>query len=392
MKNILYVLLLFITINLLNSQDLVVISDSTLSGHYIDFTEGIDNDYYALNDYSNLFKFDFEGNIEKIAIDLDYWNRATSVEIGPDSSIYISSKKGIFKLNEDNSLEQIYDEKISDFAFGKNGEIFAIGVWPLAKYAISIYSDGQWKQFNESNSIMKDDNVFDVKVDSKGVAWVGAQDGLYRIKNGKLRLISDETVWFIHIDQNDKKYLAHSSGDLSTIEPGKTNLKSISWQNATGRFITGNVNGTMYVTEGFRKMYLYYNNVWEKKSLDDYNIPSNIKRCMFMDRKGNMFLSVSDQDDIYVFKNNKVGTFNQIVNDNIVISPNPANDIFRIETSINIDELLLMDSYGNLIFKDKGIKNGYELSTVNMKSGIYFLTLKKKNNVITKKVIVLKNK
>jgi len=392
MNLFLRILIVLFTVNVGMSQDLLVISNDKLKGHYIDFTEGLDNNYYVLNKDNELFKFDFEGNVEEVELGLDSWTNVTSVEFGSDSLIYVSTSEGIFRLNKDNTLDKIYDDYILDFAFGKNGDIFAIGKSPFAKDAISVFSNGEWKGYKSDNSILKSERTYVVRVDNKGVAWVGSDDGLYRIKNNKLKLINDSPVWFIHIDENGKKYLAHSSGDLSTIEPGKTTLKLIPWQNATGRFITGNINGTIYATEGFHKLYIFNGNTWEEKSLDDFNVPSGIKRSMFMDKKGHMFLSVDSQNDIYIFKNNKVNTYSFDLSDDVTIMPNPVNDYLNIDFKSDFDKLSLIDSRGKLILEDYNIKNGYRLSMDNIKSGIYFLKLTKGDRFITKKVIVLKKK
>jgi hypothetical protein len=77
---------------------------------------------------------------------------------------------------------------------------------------------------------------------------------------------------------------------------------------------------------------------------------------------------------------------NNIVN--IIVYPNPAQDFISI-TNIDKNSLIkLFDSMGRLVVLSKN--NDNVINTSNLNSGIYYLSIEKDNNIISKKIIIAK--
>ncbi|MCZ8198034.1 MAG: T9SS type A sorting domain-containing protein, partial [Flavobacterium sp.] len=76
-----------------------------------------------------------------------------------------------------------------------------------------------------------------------------------------------------------------------------------------------------------------------------------------------------------------------IVNNSIdeaKIYPNPADDYFEIETSLNIDKVTLYNSNGQLVLIAKQKK----MSTSSLQKGIYFVKIEdEKGRVVFKKLV-----
>ena len=77
---------------------------------------------------------------------------------------------------------------------------------------------------------------------------------------------------------------------------------------------------------------------------------------------------------------------NNIVN--IIVYPNPAQDFISI-TNIDKNSLIkLFDSMGRLVVLSKN--NDNVINTSNLNSGIYYLSIEKDTNIISKKIIIAK--
>jgi type IX secretion system substrate protein len=82
-----------------------------------------------------------------------------------------------------------------------------------------------------------------------------------------------------------------------------------------------------------------------------------------------------------LFNENWTGV--ESVKDNIALNiwPNPANDIFSIKMEKRIDEIEIYDVFGHQVYHEfLSAIFSFDISSLNFKSGIYFLRLKAKNN------------
>jgi hypothetical protein len=81
---------------------------------------------------------------------------------------------------------------------------------------------------------------------------------------------------------------------------------------------------------------------------------------------------------------------------NIRLHPNPANDVLNIEfsTSSELTEQLITieitNTLGQVVLNETSIAQSLKLKTDNLQSGLYYLSIKTKDNTITRKIMVQK--
>lgn len=74
---------------------------------------------------------------------------------------------------------------------------------------------------------------------------------------------------------------------------------------------------------------------------------------------------------------------------NLFISPNPSKDNFEVSgASAKNASLQLFSPQGKLVYENAHANEGEIISTVNLKPGVYILTLRTSGNVVKKKIIV----
>lgn len=72
------------------------------------------------------------------------------------------------------------------------------------------------------------------------------------------------------------------------------------------------------------------------------------------------------------------------VNNNIDIYPNPATDILHINTELDIKNIKIIDSVGQILINT----NKAEINISELNSGVYIVLIKTKNTVLNKQIII----
>lgn len=95
-------------------------------------------------------------------------------------------------------------------------------------------------------------------------------------------------------------------------------------------------------------------------------------------------------DNIDFPLNGVVLSNNNLINnsDNIIVYPNPAQDFIVVSNIDKNSTIKLFDALGRLVVLSKSNKNS--INTSGLKSGIYYLSIVKENNIITKKIVISK--
>lgn len=78
----------------------------------------------------------------------------------------------------------------------------------------------------------------------------------------------------------------------------------------------------------------------------------------------------------------------QIEEDNIVLYPNPDNDILNFENVNDYSEIIISDILGKTILQ-KNISGSYiSMEIESMEKGMYFVSLIKENGILTTKKFI----
>jgi hypothetical protein len=92
-------------------------------------------------------------------------------------------------------------------------------------------------------------------------------------------------------------------------------------------------------------------------------------------------------DGTVVTLSNTVGITEINKNDNIIIYPNPANDNINIDVK-NYNEIIITDISGKVVINlDSASTQNNTIDVSNLSNGIYFVTIKSDEQLITKKLI-----
>lgn len=78
----------------------------------------------------------------------------------------------------------------------------------------------------------------------------------------------------------------------------------------------------------------------------------------------------------------------ELENADISIFPNPAQDFFRLETSINLDRVVVIDALGKIVLEIENPSKKENIDTHNWEKGSYFIKLIKGNTTITQNLQV----
>ncbi len=145
-------------------------------------------------------------------------------------------------------------------------------------------------------------------------------------------------------------------------------------------------------------------NVWNLPSNQDQSI---LKTWNFQDTPDNW--EIARNDYIYSLQNNRNPFIdsinfvnyidfyslgikeNNLQNNNINVYPNPSKDLINIKISDKIENIKIYNFIGQIVFDEIINDNSVQINTSNYKPGIYFITIKTKNKLINKKIIITEN-
>ncbi|MDD3526568.1 MAG: T9SS type A sorting domain-containing protein, partial [Bacteroidales bacterium] len=71
-----------------------------------------------------------------------------------------------------------------------------------------------------------------------------------------------------------------------------------------------------------------------------------------------------------------------------VISPNPADDYFVIDANEAMQQIEIINSAGQLVYRQEANSNSVRISTASLKAGIYFVKMSHRNSVTLHKLFV----
>jgi hypothetical protein len=84
-----------------------------------------------------------------------------------------------------------------------------------------------------------------------------------------------------------------------------------------------------------------------------------------------------------------MSSVNEIQNNNIIIFPNPVNDILQIESEKPIEKVAVYNSFGQLIFTKENFPNAdNKLNLEQIDAGIYFVKIRTQSSEVVQKIAV----
>lgn len=92
-------------------------------------------------------------------------------------------------------------------------------------------------------------------------------------------------------------------------------------------------------------------------------------------------------EDYFGFTDDEVDT--PLLDDiTLNIFPNPASDVFYIESDVQINEVRMFDVLGQVVYSHVANDTRHEISVGSMKNGVYFVQLTTAAGIVTERLQV----
>ena len=73
-----------------------------------------------------------------------------------------------------------------------------------------------------------------------------------------------------------------------------------------------------------------------------------------------------------------------IVSDELIVYPNPANDIINIISSMDIKSISIFNNVGQTVYQE----NETHINIDNFESGVYIISIDNGNEIINRKILI----
>ncbi|HEX7412678.1 MAG TPA: T9SS type A sorting domain-containing protein [Bacteroidia bacterium] len=128
---------------------------------------------------------------------------------------------------------------------------------------------------------------------------------------------------------------------------------------------------------------------------EQYITIGNFMRDSLSDTLHISTLSIGDSyyyiDDVSVIDVATIGIKQEtIANYQLSVYPNPTNDILQVVCNLENAELTITDVLGNVLMQQKMETKTTSIDVSNLSESIYFIQVKTKEGVLTKKIVVKK--
>jgi hypothetical protein len=131
--------------------------------------------------------------------------------------------------------------------------------------------------------------------------------------------------------------------------------------------------------------YLVFGNFFENQFTDTLELPNSFGPFFSYYYLDDVCVSA---DSLYCPMSN-MSSVNEIQNNNIIIFPNPVNDILQIESEKPIEKVAVYNSFGQLIFTKENFPNAdNKLNLEQIDAGIYFVKIRTQSSEVVQKIAV----
>jgi len=281
---------------------------------------------------------------------------------GGGMTYFDSENKTVY--NQSNS--ELPDDHVFDLELDNEGSL-----WISTEFAGLVKFDGQiWSFFNSSNSPLPDTSILDVEFDSNGIMWVATfnngfakyDNGTWHVFNSSNSILSDNNIFTLEIDSQNNVWLGSMTDGLIKITDGSltkfnTNnsniphnwIRSIEVDDFDNIWLATN-GGDLALLENDKNTFTLY-------QLPNIDWPANIINDITIDGLGNKWLGTNggglilfNEDEI---KTSVLTTSKYVKNFHILQNyPNPFNSSTTIEYYVPFQsevKVKLYNTNGNLV-------------------------------------------
>lgn len=309
---------------------------------------------------------------------------------------YIASKFGGIIKRFGDSLAIVADFEASELAVHKDGILY--GNDP--GNGLFRWNGSDVDHWDESNSNLPTDWVYDLAVDSNGLVWLATQVGLVSFNGNSFshKDVPDDlsaTFYDIAIDEHNAVWVSSAYGGV-----GK--FANSTWTTFPQTFnvlqLVQNVailHGDEVWTSSFEKgLYRYINNNFIKYLPSVFGY-STFENCSFLygDAQGRLWMEFDNTPLMYLTTMPTAVDRIQDHSNELSISPNPSNGIVHLSLSPDQDKMtsiMLYTSEGSLCYKSTSLyDNEVSLDISHLAAGLYqVMVTNDKGDRMGKKIVL----
>ncbi len=262
---------------------------------------------------------------------------------------------------------------------------------------ISFYNNynsdwGSWSGFSFAYDTITSDSQYAAFADSEeghvfGIGYVPSdwQSGTYDNIPIVCKFTNSVEIQSVDITNNKKTADVIINGDSDFGDPAfsegdyfKIVIKGFYNGDTTGIvsfFLADYTAGNSYVTD-----------TWNTVNLSSFGITDSLKFNLVSTHTGSYGMNTPAYFCIDNIKYNYPASVNNLSGTEISVYPNPAVDNINI-TNISNSDISISDISGKIVFRKSNCNETESINLSNIKPGIYFITLRNNNKVITEKFI-----
>lgn len=230
----------------------------------------------------------------------------------------------------------------------------------LATQILESWSNGQWVKgarytFTYDSLGNNTTKVTEFAQNNELVNW--SRSSITYNSKGKFKSKIDESWQNTQWNFSTRETWTYDSNDLLTLKLGERWL-NMDWSNTDRSYYTYNAKGSLLT---------YTNEKWNNSQWEPWNL-----WLSFKDSEGRLFSIASCKLEV------TYGGFVSVVGDltypdTLIISPNPATDFIDIKNNSDVSDLIIYNSFGDLIGTIHPFTSTQRLNIENYPSGIYFV-------------------
>ena len=258
-----------------------------------------------------------------------------------------------------------------------------------------------WTVYNSSNSGLQSNYITTIQIDLQGMKWIGTYGGgvskfdnenweTYTTSNSGL---PGDIIMTIKIDSENIKWIGGNVGGLAKFDDENWTVFNSSNSGMPADYISSieidSKNNKWIASSGLVK---YDDSTWTVYNYLNSNLPYGYGFTLIIDEYDSLWIGTNN-DGVVVFNENEFATEitenKKLQFPTILIYPNPITDLISIEAKQNIEQVLIYNLNGILVYCDNYSPNN---STKNidlsfLAKGTYIIRIRTINQIVDKKIL-----